>query len=245
MNFDFLIGVDILKKILSFLLVIAIIAGLFVTIKVTTDDRIETPETTETTDNIENFPEIRAVWISYFELTTMNDSDKSETAFRKKAELMIKNCADAKMNTVFLHVRPSSDAFYRSDIYPFSMYITGTEGKDPLFDPLSIFCEYGEKYSVDIHAWINPFRVCSVQNLSSRSEKNPAVKILNDDDPSNDDMVITVGNGIYFNPSLPEVHKIINDGVREIMENYPVKGIHIDDYFYPSTEAFIDACAYS
>ena len=81
-----------MKKFLSILLAIVIIAGLFVTIKVTTDDRIETPETTETTENIETFPEIRAVWISYFELTTMNDSDKSETAFRKKADPVLNCC---------------------------------------------------------------------------------------------------------------------------------------------------------
>ena len=157
---------------------------------------------------------------------------------------MIKRCADNDINTVYLHVRPASDAFYRSDIYPFSMYLTGTEGKDPGFDPLGIFCEYGKQYCVDIHAWINPFRVCSVSNFSTRSDKNPAVRILNDKNGDNDDMVVTVGNGIYYNPSLPQVHKLVTDGVREILSRYDVGGIHIDDYFYPTTDASVDSAAF-
>lgn len=244
----FLIGVDILKKPLSFFIAIIIITAIFFAVKITTSKDPAIFSTDETESEAQTIPisqEIRAVWISYFELTVMNDSDKSEKVFRQKARTMIENCADNKMNTVYLHVRPSSDAFYKSEIYPFSMYLTGTEGKDPGYDPLEIFCEYGKEYGVDIHAWINPFRVCSVSNLSTRSQKNPAVQIMNDNDVSNDDMVITVGSGIYYNPSLPEVHKLVTDGVREVLQNYPVKGIHIDDYFYPSTDASLDSSAYA
>ena len=236
-----------MKRFLIFSLTLIIVIGIFFAVRITPhDESVTSPSDTRenTSEESVSFREIRAVWISYFELTVMNDADKSENAFRQKAETMIKNCADAKINTVFLHVRPSSDAFYRSEIYPFSMYITGTEGKDPGFDPLSVFCEYSEKYGIELHAWINPFRVCSVSNFSSRSEKNPAVRILSDSDTENDKYVITVGNGIYYNPSYTEVHSLITDGVREILENYPVKGIHIDDYFYPSTDSGIDASLY-
>ncbi len=244
-----MIGDDYLKKFFFFLLTAIITVGIFFAVRVTLDKDTDygtasSDSSDGTSPSDEALREIRAVWISYFELTTMNDDDKSEKAFRKKAETMIKNCADAKINTVYLHVRPSSDAFYRSEIFPFSMYLTGTEGKDPGFDPLSVFCEYSEKYGIELHAWINPFRVCSVSNLSSRSEKNPAVKILNDSDPDNDKYIVTVGNGIYYNPSYTAVHSLINDGVREILENYPVKGIHIDDYFYPTTDAKIDSSLY-
>ena len=37
---------------------------------------------------------------------------------------------------------------------------------------------------------------------------------------------------------------MIIDGVREIVEQYEVDGVHMDDYFYPSTEEKIDQAQY-
>lgn len=176
--------------------------------------------------------EIRAVWISFSELSMREETDQSETAFREKAKTMVQNMASNKMNTVFFHVRPCSDAFYRSDIYPFSAYLTGTEGKDPGYDPLAVFCEYAQAYNLSVHAWINPFRICSEGNLDKRAESNPAMKMP--------DSIVHVNGGVYYNPADPAVHALILSGVEELLKNYPIDGIHIDDYFYPSTDEDID-----
>jgi len=45
---------------------------------------------------------------------------------------------------------------------------------------------------------------------------------------------------LYLNPGIPQVREYIKSGVREILENYDVDGIHFDDYFYPGEE-FDDA----
>ena len=41
------------------------------------------------------------------------------------------------------------------------------------------------------------------------------------------------------------MQKRIVAGVREIVKNYPVDGIHFDDYFYPDTDKKIDAKQYA
>ena len=62
-------------------------------------------------------------------------------------------------NTVFVHVRSHSDAMYASDIFPWSVYCTGTEGNDPGYDPLEIMVSEAHSAGLKIEAWINPYRV--------------------------------------------------------------------------------------
>ena len=49
--------------------------------------------------------------------------------FTEKAEEMTENIHDAGLNTVILQVRPFCDAFYPSEIFPWSAYLTGTQGQ--------------------------------------------------------------------------------------------------------------------
>lgn len=59
------------------------------------------------------------------------------TAAAQKAELVaLYDLAVARgMNTVVLQVRPTADAFWPSPYEPWSMYLTGTQGQDPGYDP--------------------------------------------------------------------------------------------------------------
>ena len=50
---------------------------------------------------------------------------------------------------------------------------------------------------------------------------------------------------IYLNPAYDEVTELIAAGAAEIVSNYDVDGLHIDDYFYPTTDASFDSAAYS
>ena len=49
------------------------------------------------------------------------------------------------MNTAVFQVRPCNDAYYPSDINPWSKFITGTEGVNPGFDVLEFFIEEAKK----------------------------------------------------------------------------------------------------
>ncbi len=188
--------------------------------------------------------EFNAVWFSYFELSDMIKG-KSEEKFRETIKTAYKNVADLGLDAVIMHVRPSSDAFYESDIFPWSMYCSGTQGVSPGFDPLKIMVEEAHAVSLQIHAWINPLRVGSQKNFNSLSGMNPAKIWLTDSITDNDDWVKLVSGGYYYNPTVPEVRQLIIDGVVEIIEKYDIDGFQFDDYFYPTTNSQFDQAQFN
>ena len=191
-------------------------------------------------------PEIRAVWISYIDLSAQNDADAGEDAFRAKAQTMMRRLSSFGIDTAFVHVRAFSDAFYRSDLFPFSALLTGEQGRDPGYDPLAILCEEAAAFGVRLHAWINPFRICSSEAAwEATAASNPAKLFLADDDPDNDRCVVRTAGGVYYNPASPDVQMLIVRGIQEILQRYAVDGIHIDDYFYPSQDETIDSAEYA
>ncbi len=185
--------------------------------------------------------ELRGVWISCYD--HISAAGKSREKYKAQTDEMFQTIADCGLNTAFVHLRAFSDAFYKSDIFPYSSYIAGKEGASLAFDPFEVMLESAKKYGISVHGWINPFRVSTKTDVSLLSENNPAKKIL---DAGNENGEICIlENGIYYNPSCASNHKLILDGVKEIITKYDIDGIHIDDYFYPSTDEKADETQYS
>jgi len=188
--------------------------------------------------------ELRGVWISYYELYDILKG-KTEAQFKKKISQYFDDVKNANMNAVIVHVRPSSDAFYESEIFPWSMYVTGTQGVSPGYDPLEYMVDAAHERGLEFHAWINPYRVCQKKNLPILAESNPAKIWLTDDDKANDDNISATSGSYYYNPASEEARKLIISGVEEIVKNYSIDGIHFDDYFYPTTAADFDKSSYA
>lgn len=182
--------------------------------------------------------EIKAVWISYNELSMKSQGGGSEADFRLKAEEMINNCKNFGFNRVIVQVRPFSDAFYKSSLFPSTEYLSGVQGVDVEYDALKIMSETAHSQGIKIDAWINPYRVSYKTDLALLADTNPAKMWLASDETTRN--VIVLPNGIYYNPASSEVKKLITDGVRELMMNYNIDGIHLDDYFYPVTDESFD-----
>lgn len=181
----------------------------------------------------------KGLWISYFELAPQG-CDRTEA--RSKFSNMMRSAAAQGYNAVFCHVRSHADAFYPSDYFPFSKYLTGTQGVDPGYDPLKIMISCAKAYGLEFHAWINPYRVSSdTTDPTTLSSDNIAAKWLTD----GSGRAVVSGNGIYFNPAEADVQKLVLNGIKEIVNNYDVDGIHFDDYFYPTTSTSFDSKAYS
>lgn len=195
-------------------------------------------EPTETLEKPLSENPIKAVWIYYNELSMISENGGSEKSFRSKTDRIFDNCKLLGINTAFVQIRPFSDSFYPSDIFPWSKYLTGEQGKDVGYDPLKIMIESSEERGIEFHAWINPFRISSKNDLSELSDDNPVFDYIDSD------LVFRFKKGIYFNPSSLEIHKLIFDGVKEIIKKYDVDGIHIDDYFYPTKDESIDKTQY-
>lgn len=187
--------------------------------------------------------EMRAVWISYLEL---NFTGLNAEQSKQKVQSMFANAKDLGFNTVIVHARSHGDAYYKSSYFPYSSYITGTQGVDPGWDPLAYMVETAHSLGLKIQAWINPYRVSSASDdPMTLAENNKARQWLTDADTSNDDWAVKCKGGIYYNPAIPEVRRLIIDGIREIVQNYNVDGVHFDDYFYPTTDASFDTAAYA
>ena len=200
------------------------------------------PKTTAgTTKPAETQTELRGIWISCYDYISAAGKTRSE--YKAETDKMFKSIAACGFNTAFVHMRAFSDAFYESDIYPYSSFVAGTEGASLPFDPFKVVLESAKKYGISVHGWINPFRVSTKNDPSLLSASNPAKKIL--DGGNSEGEVCILKNGIYYNPACVSNHKLILDGVREIIGKYDIDGIHIDDYFYPSTDKSIDSKQYS
>lgn len=174
--------------------------------------------------------EFRGVWVStVWNIDYPSKATTDEEVLKEEAVKILDNIKDMGFNAVILQVRSCSDAIYKSKIYPWSKYLTGTQGVSPEnnFDPLKYFIDEAHKRGLELHAWINPYRVtASSQDNDKLSVNNPAIL--------NPELTVVHTDGkLYFNPGEPRARELIINGITEILDNYDVDGIHLDDYFYP------------
>lgn len=185
--------------------------------------------------------EMRGVWVSsVYNLDYPSSPTTDPDKLKAEADEILDNCVKWGLNAVFLQVRPSGDALYKSDLFPWSKYLTSSVGTAPQdgFDPLEYWVEAAHKRGLELHAWINPYRITRSKDTewNSLPSTHPA--------KMNPDWVVKYSDGnYYFNPGIPEVRDLVTRGAVEIVQNYDVDGLHMDDYFYPGTD-FNDAATY-
>ena len=187
--------------------------------------------------NAQEPTEMRAAWITtVYNQDWPGSSSKNNEQLQKKE--FIKILDDVKslgFNTVVVQVRPKGDALYKSNLNPWSDVLTGTQGKNPAYDPLAFMVEEAHKRGLEIHAWLNPYRVTTsgtdLNKLSSDSfaRKNPDTVMPYEWTDNG-----TTKSALVYNPGLPKVRNYIVHTVKEIVSNYDVDAIHFDDYFYPN-----------
>lgn len=175
--------------------------------------------------------EMRAAWISTVYNMDWPSSKNNQTAQKREYIELLDKLKSVGINTVVVQVRPKADAIYKSSINPWSEYLTGTQGKDPGYDPLPFLIDEAHKRGMEFHAWFNPYRVTtSGTDLSKLASNHPA--------RLHPDWVLKCKNGsndaLIYNPGLPEVRKHVVDSVNEVVRKYNIDGVHFDDYFYRS-----------
>ena len=185
--------------------------------------------------------EFRAVWVA-----TVNNIDwpskpgLTTELQQQEAVNIINTCRNLNMNAVIFQVRPASDAFYPSDLEPWSRYLTGTPGKapDPFYDPLQFWIDECHRQGMEFHAWLNPFRVS--QNIKEPLGGNHIAF-------QHPEWILKYGNLLYFDPGLPQTREFVGKVVKDIVSRYDVDAIHFDDYFYPYplAEAYPDTVSFS
>ena len=138
---------------------------------------------------------------------------------------------DMGCNAVIFQVRPQADAFYASDIEPWTRFLTGEQGvaPDPFWDPLQFMIEQSHARGMELHAWLNPYRV------TSNDQEQLAPTHLYFRKP---EIFKRYGKQLYFDPGEPEAIAHTVRVIADIVTRYDVDAIHFDDYFYPYPETF-------
>lgn len=171
--------------------------------------------------------DMRGVWVSTIFNLDYPGTKNNEKAQKDEYRTMLDQLQAAGINTVMVQVRPKADAFYPSAINPWSESLTGTQGRDPGYDPLAFMVEETHRRGMSFHAWLNPYRVTTgTTDVTTLADNHPA--------RLHPDWLITHNGALYYNPESEGVKKHVIDTVAEIVTNYDVDGIHFDDYFYPS-----------
>ena len=191
---------------------------------------------TETDQSAYDSEEIHAVWFSYLDYEE-RCSGMNKQEFSDEVGLMLNQMQDVGINTVYVHASAFTDALYDSKIYPKSASIAGMD-----YDPLKIFCEQAKGKNMRIEAWINPLRSVT----SAEAESLDSNFIISKWIQENNERIRLVSDRYYLNPAYQDVRDLAVSVVREILDNYDVDGIHMDDYFYPDdTAKSFDAYIYS
>lgn len=167
--------------------------------------------------------EFRGAWLH----TIYQSQYKNQTTEQNKAYLrrQLDSLQDVGVNAILFQVRPQSDAFYSSKLEPWSRFLTdGGKAPVPYWDPLEFMVEETHARGMELHAWLNPYRV-----TSSAKQTLPEKHIYH----SHPERFVRYDGKLYFDPGIPENRQFIVSVVDDIISRYDVDGIHFDDYFYP------------
>lgn len=186
---------------------------------------------TESTDSYIplNFTNQAGLWLPYMDFENYI-YNKSEDEYREAVKKIISSAKADGINTLYFHVHPNGDAYYKSEIFPKGIYYTGD------YDPLQIMLDEAHDKGISVHAWLNPLRFQTTEQMESLPDDFIVKQWVNEGSP----MVKTVNGRYYLNPAYDEVTELVSKCADEILRNYNVDGIHIDDYFYPTTDTDFD-----
>ena len=170
--------------------------------------------------------EFRAVWVA-----TVNNIDfptkKGLSIEQQKTELVaiLDLAKKLRLNAVIFQVRPMTDAVYRSNLEPWSEFLTGEMGKPQPFDPLEFLIAVAHKRGILVHAWFNPYRARHPSATSTVSEDH--ISRLHPE------LVVSYGDFLWMDPGSTEVQEHSIKVIVDVVHRYDIDGVHLDDYFYP------------
>ena len=184
--------------------------------------------------NTLNYNIQHAVWISYLEYESVM-RNRTEEEFTDSIRTMFGNLLEIGVNTVYFQVRAFGDAYYRSDFFPKGDRLTGN------YDPLETAVKAAHDCGLSIHAWINPMRLMTDEQMKALPENNILSVMYRDNDKG---YMFESGGRWYLDPSNPDSVDLICAGISELLSRYKTDGIQIDDYFYPDTDSSLGYAAY-
>jgi uncharacterized lipoprotein YddW (UPF0748 family) len=159
--------------------------------------------------------EVRAIWVTRWDWKT---EDQVRQAIRW--------CAAIGLNRVFFQVRGRADAFYRSNLEPWGEEIGG---RDPGYDPLETAIAAARAAGIELHAWINVLPAWKgaedPRDPRHLLHRHPEWFLV---ERSGRRRLKDAADYTILNPCLPEVRAYLVEVVKDIVERYPIAGLHLD-----------------
>jgi uncharacterized lipoprotein YddW (UPF0748 family) len=176
--------------------------------------------------------EFRAAWVATVDNIDWPSRRDLSTADQQRELIAILDRAKAlRMNALVFQVRPAGDALYPSALEPWSVYLTGAQGRapSPAWDPLAFVVREAHARGLELHAWFNPYRA---RHPSDRSPLDPTHMAA-----ATPNLVKRYGSYLWMDPGEPAVIEKSVAVIVDVVKRYDVDGVHIDDYFYPYKES--------
>jgi len=172
--------------------------------------------------------EFRVAWVA----TVANIDWPSEPGLpsdeqKREVTAILDKARELNLNAVILQVRPQCDAFYPSEMEPWSYFLTGRQGKppEPYYDPLAFWIEEAHDRGLELHAWFNPYRAHhpkggEITECSVVKTRPGIVRRLK-------------GGYYWLDPGEKETRDYSIAVIMDVVRRYDIDGVHLDDYFYP------------
>ena len=130
------------------------------------------------------------------------------------------------INAIIFQVRPTADALYYSELEPTSHWLVGTQGAPLTWDPLEWTIREAHKRNMEVHVWLNPYRVNLAKTDTSMICADHVWR-------KHREWFWEYNKQWYFDPGLDVTREWICTIVQDIVLRYDIQAIHMDDYFYP------------
>lgn len=168
----------------------------------------------------------RGAWIHLFDGTLKS---------RSSIEAAVSELAAAGADTIIAQVTRRHDAYYNSSVLPRTV--------DPLMpdnlDVLEILTDAAHLRGMRVHAWISVAPTWHAVYADLDHPEGWMATTHGLDAPEEDRWVTRTIDGDwdeYLDPGLLEVHDHVAAIATEIVDRYPVDGIHLDYVRYPSAD---------
>lgn len=163
-------------------------------------------------------PEVRAIQVHTWVPGMLSPEEIDET---------IEWAKKANINVLMVQARRVGDAYYDSAYEPRAKNIKA----GPEFDPLAYFIKTGRENNMEVHAWLNIYRVWT--GSSKPTDDHHVVNEHPEWISKNTSGANNTGEGMFLDPGAPGVKEYTVKLVADILKKYDVDGIMLDYVRYP------------
>ncbi|MCQ2435245.1 MAG: family 10 glycosylhydrolase [Oscillospiraceae bacterium] len=178
-----------------------------------------------------------AAWLPYMLYDTLFGSQDMETC-RSTVHSYLAAAKAIGINTIFAHACAFGEAYYDSDLMP-------RANLNCQFDVFGMISEECRSLGISLHAWLNPLRLETAEHMDKYWTGDALSERWYQDEKMRNRCLIKWENRWYFSPSEEAVQDYLCRVAAELLNRYPIDGIHIDDYFYPTISTAFDAEQFS